>query len=285
MQKPQIIAEIGCNHKGDFNIAKELILLAKNAGAKIVKFQKRNNKELLSKEQYNAPHPNPINSYGKTYGEHREFLEFSLEQHKALKEFCEQIGVIYSTSIWDSTSALEIISLNPAFIKVPSACNTNYELLKILRDSYKGEIQISVGMSTNEEVESLIDFFGNRRKDIILYACTSGYPIKDSEACLLEIVRLKEKFKGVKSIGYSGHHLGTTLDLAAFMLGATHLERHFTKDKTWKGTDHAASLEPDELKKLVSDLESICRALTYKNSEILEIEKAQREKLKFRGDK
>ncbi|MDY3112769.1 MAG: N-acetylneuraminate synthase family protein, partial [Helicobacter sp.] len=132
MQKPQIIAEIGCNHKGDFNIAKELILLAKNAGAKIVKFQKRNNKELLSKEQYNAPHPNPINSYGKTYGEHREFLEFSLEQHKALKEFCEQIGVIYSTSVWDSTSALEIISLNPAFIKVPSACNTNYELLKIL---------------------------------------------------------------------------------------------------------------------------------------------------------
>mgnify|MGYP001004845736 CR=1 FL=1 len=111
--KPFVIAEIGCNHKGDIEIAKELIKVAKifcNVDA--VKFQKRKNKELLTEEQYNQPHPNPSNSYGETYGLHREYLEFDVEQHAELKRYCEEIGIIYSTSVWDLTSAKEIISLN-----------------------------------------------------------------------------------------------------------------------------------------------------------------------------
>ena len=112
MKTPIIIAEIGCNHKGDINIAKEMIEIAATyCKVDIVKFQKRCNKELLTPEEYNAPHPNPDNSYGKTYGEHREFLEFTLEQHRQLKAWCEEYGIVYSTSVWDLTSAKEITSL------------------------------------------------------------------------------------------------------------------------------------------------------------------------------
>ena len=103
--KPFVIAEIGCNHKGDMDIAKRLIRTAAiYCEVDAVKFQKRCNRELLTPEQYNAPHPNPANSYGKTYGEHREFLEFTVEQHRELKEYCEEMNIVYSTSVWDLTS-------------------------------------------------------------------------------------------------------------------------------------------------------------------------------------
>ena len=118
-KKPKVIAEIGCNHKGDFEIAKEMIKTAKIfCEADVVKFQKREPEELLTEKQYNEPHPVPHNSYGDTYGEHREFLEFSYEQHKKLKEFAEEMGITYSTSVWDLTSAEEIVKLNPEFIKL-----------------------------------------------------------------------------------------------------------------------------------------------------------------------
>ena len=133
---PNVVAEIGCNHMGQINIAKELIDLAKESGAGCVKFQKRNNKELLTKEQYNTAHPVMSNSYGKTYGEHREFLEFDVAQNKELKVYCDSIGIIYSTSVWDVTSAKEMITLETEFLKVPSACNNNYEMLKVLRDEF-----------------------------------------------------------------------------------------------------------------------------------------------------
>ena len=115
---PNIIAEIGCNHMGDFDIAKKMIDLAKDSGVSIVKFQKRNNKELLTEEQYNTPHSVPYNSYGETYGKHREFLEFSFEEHKELKKYCEKKGMVYSTSVWDITSAEQIISIEPRFAAV-----------------------------------------------------------------------------------------------------------------------------------------------------------------------
>ena len=113
-KKPKVIAEIGCNHKGDIGIAFELLDLAKDCGADVAKFQKRNSKELLPQDQYNSPHPNPMNSYGKTYGEHREFLEFSKKQHQDLMDYCSSINIEYSTSVWDVTSAKEITSINPS---------------------------------------------------------------------------------------------------------------------------------------------------------------------------
>ncbi|MBK5208339.1 MAG: N-acetylneuraminate synthase family protein [Flavobacteriaceae bacterium] len=286
-KKPFVIAEIGCNHKGDIEIAKELIKIAKifcNVDA--VKFQKRNNKELLTDEQYNHPHPNPSNSYGETYGLHREFLEFTVQQHAELKQYCEQIGVIYSTSVWDVTSAKEIASLQPSFIKIPSACNNNFEMLEWLCDNYMGEIHISTGMTTKEEIERLVQFFmeKKRNKDVVLYNCTSGYPVPFEDVCLLDIVLLLENYKDkVKHIGFSGHHLGIAVDVAAFTLGAPIIERHYTIDRTWKGTDHAASLEPMGLRKLTRDLNAVHNALTYKSEDILPIEKIQRAKFKKRN--
>jgi len=282
---PRIIAEVGCNHKGDLDIAKEFIKMAAVfCKVDIVKFQKRNNRELLTQEQYNAPHPNPANSYGKTYGEHREFLEFTLDQHRELKSYCEEFGVIYSTSVWDLTSAKEITSLNPLMIKIPSASNLNFEMLGWLCEHYEGEIHLSLGMTTKEEEGRIVDFFESkgRNKDLVLYSCTSGYPVPFENVCLKEITRLKQTYGNrVKEIGFSGHHLGIAVDIAAFTLGATTIERHFTLDRTWKGTDHAASLEPDGLRRLVRDIKAVDKALTYKSEDILEIEKVQRKKLKW----
>ena len=271
---------------GNFEIAKELILLAKEAGADFVKFQKRNNKELLTSEQYDSPHPVPHNSYGSTYGEHREFLEFTIDQHNDLMGFCNNQKIGYSTSVWDNSSAKEISNLSPSFLKVPSACNNNFDMLEILRDDYNGQIQLSVGMTTKKEVGQIIDFFEEKNvaKDrLLIYSCTSGYPVPPKNVALLEIKWLQDTYGNkVHDIGFSGHHLGIALDVAAYTLGATWIERHFTKDRTWKGTDHAASLEPGGFKKLVRDLNSTHEALTFKEKEILDIEKVQRDKLKYR---
>lgn len=283
---PYVIAEIGCNHKGEMATAKELIKRAKIfANADAVKFQKRNNKELLTEEQYNAPHPNPVNSYGETYGAHREFLEFTQEQHAELKAYCEEIGITYSTSVWDTTSAKEIAALQPDFIKIPSACNNNYEMLGWLCDNYKGELHISTGMTTKKETEELVNFFINkgRNKDLVLYNCTSGYPVPFEDICLLDITLLIEKYGDkVKHIGFSGHHLGIAADIAAYTLGANIVERHYTLDRTWKGTDHAASLEPEGLRKLSRDLRAVHKALQFKSQDVLPIEQVQRDKLKYK---
>ncbi|OWP85222.1 N-acetylneuraminate synthase [Flavobacterium davisii] len=285
-KKPYVIAEIGCNHKGKMEIAKELIKMAKvYCNADAVKFQKRNNKELLTEEQYNAPHPNPVNSYGDTYGAHREFLEFDANQHAELKKYCEELGIVYSTSVWDTTSAKEIASLQPDFIKIPSACNNNFEMLQWLCDNYKGEIHISTGMTTKDEVDSLVNYFieKGRNKDLVLYNCTSGYPVPFEDVCLLDINLLIQKYGDkVKHIGFSGHHLGIAVDVAAFTLGANVIERHYTLDRTWKGTDHAASLEPEGMRKLARDLKAVYKALSYKEQDILPIEQIQRDKLKFK---
>ncbi len=283
---PYVIAEAGCNHKGDMEIAKEMIKVAAVfCQADAIKFQKRCNRELLTEEQYNAPHPNPVNSYGNTYGEHREYLEFTVEQHAQLKKWCEEMGITYSTSVWDLTSAKEIASLEPEFIKIPSACNNHYEMLNWLCDNYKGEIQVSLGMTTHKEEQDLIDLFVNkdRNKDLTIFSCTSGYPVPFENICLLEITRLIEKYGNiVKNIGFSGHHLGISVDDAAYVLGANVIERHYTLDRTWKGTDHAASLEPDGIRKLKRNLVQIKKALTEKSVEILPIEQVQRDKLKYR---
>merc|ERR1712060_736350 len=136
--EPKIIAEIGCNHRGEIETAKELLTLAKEAGATVGKFQKRCPKELLTPEQYNAPHPNPQNSFGSTYGEHREFLELSLDDHRELQKHCQSIGIEYSCSTWDLTSAKEVVQLNPCLIKVGSPSNMHWDMMEYLRDHYTG---------------------------------------------------------------------------------------------------------------------------------------------------
>lgn len=284
MNAPKIIAEIGYNHKGNMDIAREMIYTAATyCNVDGVKFQKRNVKELLSEDEYNAPHPEPYNSYGKTYGEHREFLELDADQHRQLMAWCNKYGVEYSTSVWDVTSAQEICALHPKLIKVPSACNLNKALLEFLCDNFDGEIHLSLGMTNKDEEERILQFFESkkRNKDLVIYACTSGYPVPFNDVCLLELTRFRKEYSGrVKSIGFSGHHLGIAVDSAAVALGAEWIERHFTLDRTWKGTDHAASLEPDGLRKLARDCRAVATALSYKQKDILDIELVQRDKLK-----
>lgn len=284
MKTPQVIAEIGCNHKGDMEIAKEMIHVASYfCKVDVIKFQKRHPRELLSEEEYNTPHPNPCNSYGNTYGAHREFLELDLDQHRQLKTWCEDNSTVYSTSVWELTSAKEIASLEPELIKIPSACNLNFEMLEWLCDNYAGELHLSFGMTTQDEEEEIVRLFETHSAAhrLVLYSCTSGYPVAFEDICLYEITRLKQRFgERVKSIGFSGHHLGIAADIAAIALGADWIERHYTLDRTWKGTDHAASLEPDGLRRLVRDVRHVSQALTYKRSELLECEEVQRKKLK-----
>lgn len=281
----RVVAEIGCNHKGEMGIAKELILTAAvYCKADYVKFQKRNNRELLPPEQYDAPHPNPANSYGPTYGAHREFLEFSPEQHRELMAFCADNNIGYSTSVWDVTSAREMAALKPVFLKVPSASNLHWDMLSVLTDEYGGGIQLSLGMTTQAEEDQIVEFFERKGRagDLVLYACTSGYPVAFGDIALREITRLKDKFDGrVQSIGFSGHHLGIAADIAALALGAEWIERHFTLDRTWKGTDHAASLEPDGLRRLCRDVRNVAEALEYKREEMLPVELETRRKLKW----
>ncbi len=278
-----VVCEIGCNHMGSMDLAKDLALTASQCGATVIKFQKRNNRELLSEEEYATPHPVPENSYGETYGEHREFLEFDLSQHTKLKEYIESLGCIYSTSVWDLTSAKEICSLNPELIKIPSATNLKFDIHDFLASNYDGEIHISLGMTKRSEIDKIIDFYvdNKRENDLVIYSCTSGYPVPFEDVCLLEIKNLIEKYSSkVKKIGFSGHHLGIAVDIAAMTLGAQIVERHFTLDRTWKGTDHAASLEPTGFKKLVRDLTNVSKSLEFKAKDILDIEEIQRKKLK-----
>lgn len=282
-----VVAEAGCNHCGRMDIAEELIKVAAHfCGADYIKFQKRCPAELLSKEAYNAPHPNPANSYGDTYGQHREFLEFDLDQHRQLIDWCAKYGIKYACSVWDVTSAKDIIALKPDFIKIPSASNTHLEMVRLLTEEFGGQLHVSAGMTTKQELETLAALLESkgRLKDTVLYKCTSGYPVSFDECYLLEITDFVRDFGGrVAAIGFSGHHLGIAVDNAALALGAEWFERHYTLDRTSKGTDHAASLEPDGLRRLCRDLKATARALQPKPSDIVGIEEPQREKLKWRA--
>ncbi|MEP6605198.1 MAG: N-acetylneuraminate synthase family protein [Nitrosospira sp.] len=252
----------------------------------MVKFQKRTTQQLLTDKEYNSPHPNPMHSYGNTYGEHREFLEFNVDQHRELKRYCDELGIGYGCSVWDITAAKEILSLDPTYLKIPSATNTNQELLSYICAHYSGQVHISLGMTTHQEENAIVKLFEKkgRAKSLVLYSCTSGYPVPPEDVCLLEIQRLITTYQArIGGIGFSGHHNGISIDVAAYTLGAQIVERHFTLDRTWKGTDHSASLEPDGLRRMARDLRNVYKALKYKGQEILEIEVPQRKKLKWKN--
>ncbi len=300
---PKVIAEIGGNHCGSLDIAKQMIVAAKAAGADYVKFQKRCPKELLHPDQYAGPHPNPRHTYGDTYGEHREFLEFNIKQHVELADFCEDTGIKYATSVWDMTSAKEVADhICPEYIKIPSAQNQNEELAEYLMTQYMGDVHISMGMLTRLEMCHI--YSGSKALNysypvnyfprLVYYACTSGYPVPFEKVFLQELNwldRYEGEFRARR--GFSGHHLGIAVDIAAYTLGAEFIERHFTLDRTWKGTDHACSLEPQGLQKLVRDLKAVHSALAYKPGSNMDLtqmgqmdplEVEQRNKLKYRGE-
>lgn len=287
------IAEIGCNHQGDLKFAKKYIDIASNFGVKIVKFQKRNNK-LLLKKKYFLKHPVPENSFGINYGKHRDFLEFNIKEHKILKKYCEKKKVVYATSVWDVISAREVVSLKPEFIKIPSATNLNFDIYKEIFKYFKGEIHVSLGMTTKFETKEIFNFFkkNGKEKNLVFYCCTSSYPTKIYDTCYLELFNLFELYgKKISSFGYSGHHKGIAIDNAIYCLGMfcekilklgkfRYLERHFTLDRALKGTDHAASLEPEGIKRIIRDLNATQLGFQFKGKEILDDELLIKKKLK-----
>lgn len=279
-----VIAEIGCNHQGSVDTAIKMVeLAAQICSVPIVKFQKRCPSVLLSPDEYEKPHPRAENAFGPTYGAHREFLELDIDAHRILKKKCDDIGLIYSCSVWDMVSAEQILSINPKIIKIPSAKNLDLELINFISLNFEGSLHISLGMTTSDEIDIIVEQLRRCKKikNTVIYACTSGYPVPFSQLGLLEISRLIEKYGNeVAGIGFSGHHNGIAADIAAMTLGANFIERHFTLDRTWKGTDHAASLEPDGLRRLVRDVKAVQTALTPRPSEGFPIEAEQREKLK-----
>lgn len=290
MKAPRIVAEIGANHRGQFAIAKRMCEIAltyccehfeiqghTDPSRMIVKFQKRSD----FSEYPETPHPYPHQAYGPTYREHRRVLELPITDHAVLKAYIESLGGTYSCSVWDMVAAKEVVGLRPDIVKVPSARNMRWDILGYLCEKHEGEIHVSCGMVTRDEIHKIVEFLfeHDRHHDTILYHCTSGYPISPGEVCLGELEWLKRTFEGtVKGFGYSGHHLGLAIDMAAVALGIDYLERHYTLDRTWKGTDHAASLEPDGIRRLLRDSQGVVDALEEKDG-ILPVEVPQREKL------
>ena len=275
----RVVAEAGCNHCGDLNIARQMISVAAWCGVDCVKFQKRNVKELLSEKEYNRPYDN-FNSFGATYGEHRDALEFSMPEHYVLQEVCRLNNVGYGCSVWDMTSARQLTKLKPDLMKIPSAKNHDIAMMKWLLDHYDGPIHVSCGMMTLTERERFRALVDEWRDRIIVYHCTSAYPVEFKDVYLAEIDRFRQSWSHRAGLGFSGHHRGIAVDIAAATRGAQWIERHFTLDRTWKGTDHAASLEPDGLRRLVRDLRNVHEASGTKSKDILDCELPNRRKLK-----
>ena len=167
------------------------------------------------------PHPTPQNAFGKTYGEHRETLELSQNQHKELLDYANSIGVEYSCSVFDIVSTQNILDINPNHIKIPSPINNNEEVIELIAKNFDGIIHISLGMTTKREEEDLIKILEkhNKLKNTVLYHCVSSYPTQDKDASILEILNLKINYSNkIKAIGLSAHHLDFLPDCQQFLL-------------------------------------------------------------------
>ena len=274
-----VIAEAGCNHAGSIPIAQEMISVASHyVKADVIKFQKRDIKTSLTQEEYNRPYNNP-NSFGKIYGEHREALEFTIDQHVDLARHAYDNKIIYSCSVWDMPSAEEIVGrIDPPIVKIPSACNLDKNMIEWVYGNSTGEVHISMGMTTQKEKAMIMGWLLKQdRMRTVVYHCTSAYPCPFNKINLKDI---KDYWNWPGAVGFSGHHLGIAVDMAALAFGATHFERHFTLDRTAKGTDNAASLEPDGMRKMVRDLHNVNKALMKSDMGLQDIEEEPRKKLK-----
>ena len=259
-----IIAEIGINHQGDVNIAKELISAAKDCGADAVKFQKRTITRILTKEGLEMPYDNR-NSFGKTYGEHKYALELSEDDYRDLFSYSNDLEIEFSASGWDEESIDFLDGLGVPFFKMASADLTNFPLLE--HTAKKGKpIILSTGMADMEMVEKAVNLITPINSKIAVMQCTSTYPSDFTEVNLNVIQTFKEKFPQMV-LGFSGHELGIAVPPVAVALGAKIIEKHFTLDRTMKGGDHSASLEPQGFAKMVRDIHHVEAAMgSFKKS-------------------
>lgn len=253
-----IIAEGGINHNGSIDLAKRLIDIAKEKGCDAIKFQKRKVDRILTRTGLNAPYIND-NSYGATYGEHKRALELSEDQFRELKAYADAAGILFSSSGWDEESVDFLDSLNIPFFKVASADLTNFPLLE--HTAKKGRpIVLSTGMADMATVIAAVNWVRQWNDQIALMQCTSTYPCPAEHINLRVIQTYQQQFPECV-IGFSSHSRGPQIPVASVALGAKVVEIHITMDRTMKGGDHAASLEPHGLELLVRDIRVIEAAL------------------------
>ncbi len=246
-----VIAEIGHNHQGKLKTCMEMFKVAKECGADAVKLQKRDNRSLYTQAGYNKPYDNE-NSYGATYGEHREALEFGESEYKELKAYAKEIGVTLFATAFDFPSVDFLAKLDMPAFKVASGDLKNIPLLTHMAKAGKPMI-LSTGGGTMQDVNRVYDAVMPINPQLCLLQCTAGYPAAFEELNLRVITTFRERFPQLV-VGLSSHDNGIAMALAAYMLGARVVEKHFTLNHTWKGTDHAFSLEPIGLQKMVRDL-------------------------------
>lgn len=268
-----IIAEIGINHNGDIDIAKKLISLAVNAGCNAVKFQKRNPEICVPQNQRNLIRETPWGNI--TYFDYKKKIEFGIKEYTEIDRFCKEVDITWFASAWDKDSVDFLSKFNNPCIKIPSAKLTDDDLLVYIRKQGL-PIILSTGMSTLKQLDHAIELLG--KKDLIILHACSAYPASSSDLNLRLIPFLRERYN--IPVGYSGHETGLSSTVAAVALDACVVERHITLDRAMFGTDQAASLGPSGLKKLVSDIRLVERALGDTNKRILPSEEPIKKKLR-----
>jgi N-acetylneuraminate synthase len=270
-----IVAEIGINHNGDIGIAKRLISVAVAAGCDAVKFQKRTIDVVYTPEELAKPRESP---FGETNGDLKRGLEFDEAEYHEIDQYCRQAGIVWYASCWDEASVDFIDEFKPACYKIAAASLTDDKLLKHTRS--KGvPIILSTGMSTLEQIDHAVEILG--KDDLILLHACSAYPAYYEELNLRAIKTLQERY-GVP-VGYSGHETGIASSVAAAALGACMVERHITLDRAMWGSDHAASLEPSGLNRVVRDIRLVEQSMGDGEKRVLPRELPVIEKLRRVG--
>jgi N-acetylneuraminate synthase/sialic acid synthase len=253
-----VIAEIGHNHQGSVERAQQLFVAAKDCGVDAVKLQKRDNRSLYTRALYDSPYDNE-NSFGATYGEHREALELDRGAYAELQACARELGLVFFATAFDAPSADLLAGLDAPAFKIASGDLRNTPLLRHVASIGKPMI-VSTGGASIEDVDRAVETVLPVNEQLCLLQCTAAYPAAVEELNLGVITTLRERYPELV-VGLSDHQDGIAMSLVAFMLGARVLEKHFTLSHTLKGTDHAFSLMPEGMRKLVRDLERVPTAL------------------------
>lgn len=266
-----VIAEIGHNHQGSLETCKDMFRVAKSAGVNAVKLQKRDNKTLFTREAYDKAYDNP-NSYGDTYGEHREFLEFGWHEYVELQQCAKELGIDFFATAFDIPSADFLEKLDVPAYKFASGDLKSIPLLMHVAKSGKPMI-LSTGGASLDDIRRACDAVMPINHQVCIMQCTGGYPPEWHELNLMVIDTLRKEFPDLV-IGFSSHDSGIAMAVAGYMLGARIIEKHFTLNRAMKGTDHAFSLEPTGMTKMVRDLRRLKLALGDGKKVVFPSEKA-----------
>ena len=261
-----IIAEIGINHNGDLEIAKDLVTVAKKAGCDAVKFQKRSIELVYPANELDKPRESP---WGTTNRQQKEGLEFGQKEFEIISNFCVQSDIEWFASAWDPESQLFLRQFDCKYNKIASAMMVDDDHLEMVASEGRHTF-ISTGMSTLQEIDKAVEIFSKSNCPFELMHCVSTYPMEDTDANLNCIGSLRERYGC--NVGYSGHEVGLAVSYAAAALGISSLERHITLNRSMYGSDQAASIEPQGLNNLVGAVRKIEKAMGDGKKRVLKSE-------------